>query len=169
MELVALKVKIGLRPNGHHDFPAFNQLNSNVRDGIDWSIFIDRFGGWHYDQVSGHDNEDVESPRGNWNGMFLVPDDFAQAAIAMFPESCTILNEADAEKFYNERGHVRDAEIKEDTTILQAIAAKVAIGIPQSPSDLDALDPDHPASGRRRNKKKTFSGFKMQQGFTVKV
>lgn len=168
MELVPLKVKIGLRPNGHHDFPAFNELPSVVRGGIDWSTFIDRFGGWHYDQVSGHDHEDVDSPKNNWNGMFLVPDDFAQAAVAKFTATCTILNEADAEKFYNERAHIRDPEIKEDTTILQAIAAKAALGITQDQSDINALDPDHPTSGRRRNKKKTFVGFKTEQGFTVK-
>lgn len=169
MELIPLKVKIGLRGNGNHKFPEFNLLPPAVRDNIDWSIFIDRFGGWHYDQISGHDNEDVDSPQGNWNGMILVPNSFAQAAITQFPESCSILSETDAEKFYNERGHVRDPEIKEDTTILQAIVAKATLGIAQDQSDTNALDPDHPASGRRRNKKKTWSGFKTNQGITVKV
>lgn len=168
MELVPLKVKIGLRNNGNHDFPAFNELSPNVRDNIDWSIFIDRFGGWHYDQVSGHDHDDVESPQGNWNGMLLVPNNFAQAAVLQFPESCSILNEIDAEAFYNDRGHIRDPEIKEDVTVLQAIAAKTALQIPQDQSDLDALNPDHPAAGRRRNVKKTFAGFKANQGITIK-
>ena len=169
MELVALKVKIGLNDNGFHKFPAFNSLNASLRGSVDWSIFVDRFGGWHYDQVSGHDHEDTGvSERGNWNGMLMVPNDFAQAAVIAFPATCSIINETEAEDFYNNRGHIRDAEIKEDNTVLQAIAAKAALSIVQDQSDTDALDPDHPASGRRRNKKKTFAGFKTEQGITVK-
>lgn len=169
MELVALRVKIGLNGNGYHDFPKFNQITSSLRGDVDWSIFVDRFGGWHYDQVSGHDHEDAGvSERGNWNGMLMVPNDFAQAAVTMFPSTCSIIVETEAEDFYNNRGHIRDAEIKEDTTVLQAIAAKEALSIAQDQSDVDALNPDHPATGRRRNKKKTFAGFKTEQGITVK-
>ncbi len=169
MELVALKVKIGLDSKNYHNFPAFNTLPGAVRGGVDWSIFIDRFGGWHYDQVCGHADDEVTSPRGNWDGMLLIPEDFANAAVAAFPDTCSVLIESDAEKFYNERGHVRDPAIKEDTQVLQAIQAKVALGVEQDQGDTDALDPDHPAPGRRRNNKKTFAGFKSTQGFSVKA
>ncbi len=169
MELVPLKVKIGLKNNGHHQFPNFNELNPALRDNVDWSVFVDKTGGWHYDQICGHAEEDVTSPHGNWNGMLLVPADFANAAVAAFPSTCAILTEVEAEKFYNERAHVREPAIKEDVETLQAIVAKTALGVVQDQGDIDALDPDHPASGRRRNKKKTFVGFKTQQGITVKV
>lgn len=168
MELTALKVRICLKGNNQHDFPAFNNLPSAVRDGVDWSIFVDRFGGWHYDQVCGHADEDETSARGCWNGMLLVPDDFAQAAVAMFPERCSLLTEVEAEAFYNDRAHVRDAAVREDVTTLQAISAKAALGLEKDSDDLNALNPDHPAPGRRRNNKKTFAGFKQAMGITLK-
>ncbi len=169
MELVALKVKIGLTSKNFHAFPSFNSLSASVRGNVDWSIFIDRFGGWHYDQVCGHAEADVTSPRGNWNGLLFVPEDFALASVAAFPDTCSIVPEIEAEDFYNNRGHVRDAAIKEDVNVLQSIQAKVALGVEQDQGDTDALNPDHPAAGRRRNKKKTFAGFKAAQGFSVKA
>ena len=167
MELVPLQVKIGLDSKNFHKFPDFNTLSSVVRDGVDWSVFIDRFGGWHYDQVCGHAQEDITSARGNWNGMLMVPDNFAQAAVAAFPDECFILTELDATDFYDTRGHVRDPAIKEDARVLQSIKAKVDLGIEQTQDDVDALDPEHPSPGRRNNPKKTFAGFKTDQGITV--
>lgn len=170
MELVPLKVKIGLRANGTHAFPAFNEIDAVYRDNMDWSHFVDKFGGWHYDQVSGHDKDDLanDSPRGMWLGLLLVPVDFAQAAITQFPTQCSISTEAEAEDFYENRGHIRDAAIREDTATLQAIKAKRDLGIVEDQSDLDALNPDHPAVGRRTNKCKTWSGFKTERGISVK-
>jgi hypothetical protein len=171
MELVPLKVKIGLKSDGGkklHAFPNFNQIDAALRDNMDWSYFIDKFGGWHYDQVSGHVDDDVDSPRDNWNGMFCAPNNFAQAAVSMFPAQCSMLTEAEAEDFYNNRGHIRDSTIKEDTTILQSIKAKRDLGIIEDQADKDALNPDHPSSGRRRNRRKTWAGFKAAEGITVK-
>jgi hypothetical protein len=169
MDLVPLKVKIGLRDNGMHAFPAFNSISASLRGGVDWSNFVDRFGGWHYDQVCGHDKEEQGSPRGCWNGLLFVPEDFANAAVSQFPDQCEIIDETDAEIFYNERAHVRDAEIREDTTVLQSLAAKKALGMELDSSDNDALDPDHPALGRRRNTKKTYAGFKSERGMKIKA
>lgn len=170
MELVPLKVEIGLKSDGSHDFPNFNEINPNLRDGLDWSIYIDQFGGWHYDQISGHVDDDPldGSPRGTWIGMLLVPDAFAQAAVTQFPTKCSIITEAKAQGFYEQRGHVRDPEIREDTDVLQAIKAKRDLAIPEDQADLDALNPDHPALGRRRNKRKTWAGFKTAEGVTIK-
>lgn len=173
MELVPLKVKIGLKSEGGkklHAFPDFNQIDSVLRDNMDWSYFVDKFGGWHYDQVSGHadDNPADGTPQGNWDGMLCVPNDFAQAAVALFPTQCSTLNETEAEIFYDTRCHIRDAAIKEDVNVLQAIKAKRDLGIVEDQADLDALNPDHPASGRRRNKRKDWVGFKAVEGVTIK-
>jgi hypothetical protein len=173
MELVPLKVKIGLKSeNGRksHSFPDFNQLSSSLRDDLDWSYFVDKFGGWHYDQLSGHADDDPgdDSPQGNWNGMILVPNDFAQAAVAAFPTQCSILTEAEATTFYDDRAHICDPAIKEDVDVLQAISAKRSLSIVEDQGDLDALNPDHPASGRRRNKRKTWADFKTAEGITIK-
>lgn len=169
-ELVPLQVKIGLKANRQHDFPPFNELDAVLRDNMDWSYFVDKFGGWHYDQVAGHSDDDPvnNSPKDTWLGLLLVPDDFAQAAVARWPTRCFIKTEVEAEALYNERCHARDPEIKEDVDVLQAIKAKRDLDILEDQADRDALDPDHPARGRRRNARKTWAGFKSAEGITIK-
>lgn len=170
MQLVPLQVRIGLKANRQHDFPPFNELDATLRDNMDWSYFVDKFGGWHYDQVAGHSDDDSvnDSPRGTWLGLLLVPDDFAQAAVARWPARCFIKTEVEAEALYNERCHIRDPEIKEDVDVLQAIKAKRDLAIPEEQADRDALDPDHLTRGRRRNTRKTWAGFKSAEGITIK-
>jgi hypothetical protein len=171
MELVPLKVRIGLKTGGGHQFPDFNQIDPGLRDNMDWSYYVDKFGGWHYDKIAGHADDDTanDSPPGTWIGMLLVPETFAMAAVAQFPDTCSIIIETDAEKFYDERAHIHEPEIKEDKEVLQAIQAKRALNIAEDQGDLDALNPDHPAPGRRRNKFNTFNDFKTQKGITIKV
>ncbi len=170
MAHVAIKVRIGLKPNGHALYPDFNRLDTTVRDGTDWSVFVDKHGGWHYDQVAGHADDDPaeSSPIGMQWGMLVVPDTFADAAVVMFPSDVTVLNDTDAETFYGARAHVRDAAIRDNLDILQAIKAKRDLGIPEDQQDRDALDPDHPATGRRRNKLKTWSDFKARRAITMR-
>tara|TARA_Y100000034_G_scaffold115279_1_gene152275 strand:- start:1680 stop:2234 length:555 start_codon:yes stop_codon:yes gene_type:complete len=170
--LVPLKVTIGLAVKGGkktHDFPNFNSLSADLRDNMDWSEFVDQYGGWHYDQVSGHADDDTASgsPSGTWVGMLLVPRAFADAAVVSFSSQCSIINEVAAESFYQDRAHIRDPEVREDLTSLQAIAAKRQLGMAEDADDLRALDPDHPQSGRRRNLNKTWEGFKTCCGIEV--
>lgn len=170
MELVPLQVVIGLKADRQHDFPPFNELDAALRGGMDWSHFVDKFGGWHYDQVAGHSDDDSvnNSPVDTWLGLLLVPGDFVQAAVSRWPTRCFIKTEVEAEVLYNERCHVRDPEIMEDTDILQAIVAKRDLSIPEDQADRDALNPDHPARGRRRNTRKTWADFKSAEGVTIK-
>ena len=170
MSHVALKVRIGLRPNGHAAYPDFNRITAGLRDNVDWSIFVDKHGGWHYDQVAGHADEDLAaaSPIGMQWGLLVVPEAFADAAVALFTSDVSALNDADAGTFYNDRAHVRDSEIKENLEVLQAISAKRGLGIPPNADDANALDPAHPAAGRRNNKLKTWAGFKTQRGITMR-
>jgi hypothetical protein len=169
MKLVPLHVLIGLEDNGMHKFPAFNDIPNVIRGNSDWSHFVDRFGSWHYDSQCGHADHDPENgtPVGMWCGMVLVPKNFADAAVEKFPDECSVMSEADAEKFYDERAHAHQPEINDSTDVLQAIAAKRALGIDDSDEDVNALDPDHPAAGRRRNKTKTWKGFKKQRGIEL--
>jgi hypothetical protein len=171
MELVPLKVRIGLKAGGGHQFPDFNQLDAGLRDGMDWCFYVDKFGGWHYDKVAGHSDDDTanDSPPGTWIGMLLVPESFANAAVAQFPGVCSVMDETAAESFYNDRAHKHEPPIKEDREVLQAIKAKRDLGIPEEQADIDALNPDHPAPGRRRNKLNTFSDYKVNRGVTIKA
>lgn len=169
IELVPLKVNIGLQSDRTHDFPQFNEIAANLRENMDWAYFVDKYGGWHYDQVAGHDDDDVanDSPVGTWIGVILVPDDFAQAAVTQFPIQCSILTELTVETFYENRAHARDPIAFEDTEVLQAIAAKRSLGIAEDQNDRNALNLDHPQRGRRRNKNKTWADFKQQKGITI--
>ena len=173
MELVPIKVRIGLRTRNErllHDHPDFNTLPIELRDGLDWSHYVDKFGGWKYDNVAGHSDHDPDndSPNGTWLGLLLVPEDFARAAVEKFPEQCSFLTEAECEAFYQNRHTFDQPEVNDDTETLQAIAAKRAAGISEDDQDRNAMDPDHPSRGRRRNKTKTFAGYKKQRGITVK-
>lgn len=173
MELVPIKVRIGLKTKNErllHGYPDFNSLPGELRDGLDWSHYIDKFGGWHYDSVAGHSDHDPDhdSPRGEWLGMLLVPEAFAKAAIEKFGDQCSFLTEAECEAFYQDRCTVNQPDVHDDTETLQAIAAKRAAGIPEDEQDVNAMDPDHPMRGRRRNKTKTFDGYKQQRGISIK-
>lgn len=171
MAHVAIKIRIGLKPNGHAGYPDFNRIDAALRDDMDWSRYVDKHGGWHYDQVAGHQDDDpaASSPIGVQFGMLVVPETFADSAVAMFPTDVAILNDADAGTFYNSRAHIRDAAIRENLEILQGIKAKRDLSIAEDQQDRDALDPDHPAAGRRRNTVKTWSDFKTQRGITMRA
>jgi hypothetical protein len=172
MELVPLRVTIGLKTEKKkrlHAFPPFNEIPETIRDGMDWSHYVDQFGGWHYDNVSGHDNDDATngSPRGVWIGLLLVPEDFATEAVMRFPAQCQIVNETQAERFYEDRVTVDQPEVLEDVEVLQAIAAKRQAGIPESDDDRAALDADSPRRGRKRNKTKKWDDMLTNKGLAI--
>lgn len=173
MHLVPLKVTIGLKIDEQgrrvHAFPPFNDMPADVRDEMDWSFFVDKYGGWHYDKCCGHAEEDLDagSRRGFWLGMICVPKAFADSAVAQFAGTCQIMTEDEAKDFYDNRCHVHEPAVKEDVKVLQSIAAKKVAGIELSDDDTNALDVDHPMSGRRKNKLKTWDGFKESRGITI--
>jgi hypothetical protein len=165
-----LKVKIGLKPGRGHLYPDFNSAVPLAdRNGVDWTMFIDQFGGWHYDQVAGHADHDPsnDSPRGTWIGMFCVPPSFADAAVAAFPDQCSFLNETQAKAFYQDRAHKRDPIVIEKAEILQKIANKRALGLPEDDDDREALDPSNPTRGRITNTQKTWAQYKARRGIRV--
>jgi len=174
VELIPIKVKIGIRAkNGRreHAFPNFNLLPSAVRGGMDWSHFVDEYGGWKYDKVAGHDVDDVPngSPRGTWLGMLLVPEDFANAAIDMFPE-VEEMTANEAEVFHDGRCTAHMPDFQEDEAVLNSIERQVKEGLlsENDPAVVNARNPDNDAPGRRRNKNKKFADVLTRHGFTVK-
>jgi hypothetical protein len=154
-------------------------LDARLRDHADWSIFVDKFGGWMYDKEAGHSDHDpvdvgddrFDSPNGTWLGMLLVPEDFANAAVKMFPTQCEIIDEAKAECFYEVRCAAHQPAVHEDVEVLQAMAAKKALGQLDAEGEefVTAMDADHPSRGRRVNKMKTWAGMKEKRGVTIKA
>lgn len=186
-DLVPIKVRIGLRPNGHADHPDFNLLPPEVRDGgLDWSIYIDRFGiGWHYDKVCGHKetdagNPDVPADHGHRCTEFgvqyactLVPEPFALAAVAKFPGAVAIIDETSFESFYDDRAHAQEPDILRDADVLRAIRDQMALEadplvttpeptLSEKRARTDALDPDvQSVRGVRKNLRRRWADAKV--------
>lgn len=169
MELVAIKVKIGLKDNGHAKYPQFNSLDASVRDNMDWCHFVDKFGGWHYDQTSGHREDTADSPLGQQWGMLLVPASFADAAITAFPSEVSKMTEAEAESFYNAKAHINDPDELFDQDVLSGIKMKQELSLPLTANQQKALDPNDDTPGIRKNKDKTWSAFKDRKKITLKA
>jgi len=167
MELVAIKVRIGLDHKGHHRYPAFNALPSGVREGLDWSRFVDKYGGWIYDRKTGHKQADAESPAGYWFGVIIVPELFAAESADLWPDDITVLSQSELSDWYESRVSHDQPEIVDDVEILQAIAAKVQIGLTLDDDDQRALDPDDERRGRRRNTDKRFDGMMQKRGTVI--
>lgn len=160
-ELVPIKVKIGLRSNGHADHPNFNQLNCVKDSSLDWSRYVDIKGlGWHYDKKCGHREEDSTSPYGMQWGVLIIPKEFADEAKDFFPEVIEKLTEIKLEKFYDERAHAHEPNEKIDVNVLQAIKMKQDNGIDLTEDQQKALDPSDDTRGIRKNKKKKWDDFK---------
>ncbi len=166
MQLVPIKVKIGLRNNGHADHPDWYQLPlaANVEPGTHM------FYGWKYDKTSGHQESSPDSPIGMQWGMVFVTPTFAREAMSVFPDLVTEMTEADAEDFWDTKVYAHLPENKTDTNLLQALQAEVdllnAIGTKPSAALItkikNALDPTHVEPGITKDKEKVFADAKVR-------
>lgn len=170
MRLVPLKVKIRLKDHKGqttHAFPPFNQLGPEIIGDVDWSYYVERHGGWFYDRLSGHKDHDADSPQGEWHGMILVPRDFADAALSQFPDQVERLTDAQAQQFYEARVTVNQPNEFTDADALKEIAARRDAGLEDNEDVQNALDPEHPALGVRKNRMKTWAGLKATRDVEV--
>ena len=123
--IVPIKVKIGLRPNGHADHPAWEQIPmiaaglapGYTREQVDAEVRKHVVGSWHYDKQSGHQVETPDSPRGMQWGMLLVSKMFADQAVATFPGLVTILTQAECQAFWDTKAyaHMADMDFNSET------------------------------------------------------
>lgn len=196
VELVALRVRIGLKSGGGAKYPPFNDLpiivalrKADTED--DWAFYVDREGGgWLYDKSSGHDADNAvdhgmdpidasrswASPKGQQWGVILVPPAFADEALAAFPGEVDELDESVCEAFYDGciathlPAEIVDPGAKEQVDMIEKRAA-LRPDKQRTPDETalltNVLDPDHPEPGIRRNPNKTFKGMLANRGFTV--
>ena len=82
-ELVGIKVKIGqCGVTGCAKYPDFSKLACVQASPLDWSKYVDVHGlGWHYD-CCGHQEDEDGSPAGMQWGMLIIPETFADEAVA---------------------------------------------------------------------------------------
>lgn len=174
--VVALKVKILQKgadwpiteERGHALYPNFNQLPSVNASGLDWSKYIDVHGeGWQYDKTCGHRDEGIDSPRGTQWGMLLIPQEFANEAIAAFPAICSKMSEAEVEAFWNNCAHAHEPDEHIDKDVLEGIAAKKAADIPLTLGQKNALDPSSKAPGLRKNHRRYWADYKAKHNLKV--
>ncbi len=174
-DVTAIKVVIGLRPNGHADHPDWTQLPLQVIGGErheDHQIVK-----WKYDKTSGHDDEAIDSPRGTQLGMMLVTTQFADEAVVTFPLLVTKMTEAEALTFWEDKAHGHVAEERRDGNALSALHAEfilvkdLSVEFPGNTklqnrlTDLKtslqkALDPNDPEPGVTKNVDRRWAGMK---------
>lgn len=186
MDLKAIKVKIKRGANGRAIYPNFKQLQ--VLAGFDWAEYVDREGlGWMYDVTSGHDDDDVDSPRGVQFGVLAVSPEFAEEAVAKFPDTCELIDESGLEVFYETKVSVDELPDELDEALLKNIKNELEILRSLSPSSrfpsdnsqvsvrisdletqvLTMLDPNDSSKGVRKNTRKRWQDLKARRGVTI--
>lgn len=184
-DMKALMVKIGLNPNGQAKYPSFNDLVEVQNSGMDWSYYVDRRGfGWGYDRQSGHDEETLDSPRGQQWGVLIVPPAFADEAVEVFPDQCVIVSEVKLKDFWENKVTAHLAEDDIDQKAMDSLSKQIELirdaqdaGISNVQLDgrlvslrnriKKALDLDDPEPGIRKNHRKKWKDFKTKFGIKI--
>lgn len=186
MELVPLRLKVRQgagapdaqgRVFNQWIYPDFDAIPSDLRGGVSWTAFIDRYGGHMIDNCCDfHEVDDYNGEHGMKYTGFLVPPEFADAAVARFPDQVEILSEEEWEKFHDTRVtvHMPDEQVHADS--LNAIRAKHGITsgpltatAAMSAAEKNALDPDHPSPGIVRNTRKYWKDIKAKRQVTIRA
>lgn len=169
--LVALRFQAGLHTErnkekgweiGHAKYPDFNQIDIDVRRGMDWCCYIDTFGiGMQYDKGCGHKEESLDSPFGEQCCVVAVLPDFADAALVLFPDDLTELTSVEFEDFYNNKAHAHESTEHVDGDVLDAIEQKEKLGL-SVPEKTDAMDVNSEVRGIRKNHNKIWTDKKIK-------
>lgn len=168
--LVPIKVKIGLKLNGHAEYPNFNAIS--VLGGADWSKYVDKEGlGWHYDKKSTHQDDTIDSPQGTQYGVLVVPKEFAKEALERFPSEVTRLSEIELQDFYDNKAHAHEADEKIDEEALKPFEMKEKMRVILTPEEetkkAKALDPNDDTPGITKNKRKKWADLKVKSGVEI--
>lgn len=174
--LCALKVRVGLEPGGNADYPNFNVLAAVKDSGAgDWAYYLDSFGGgMHYDSLAGHKEEIADSPTGMQWCMMLVPEDFADQAVAWF-DNVTRMTVAECKDFYDNRVAVYQENFTMNERAINNALDVARVTTKMSPADRSkiedqaerALDPDDDTSGVVRNKDKRWATRAAHRGIIL--
>lgn len=162
--MIPIRIKITRGLNGHNAYPPFNQLPGPVRGMQDWSTFFDQSGiGMHYSSSGFGEGED---PTTQYCGT-LVPVEFAEAAADAFPALVEILTEAEWQSFWEGDCYTNQPDQEYAVEILQALAAKQALGIPLTSEDQRRLDPADSMPGITTNTRKFWATEKARRRIAV--
>jgi len=174
-EGVAIKVKIGLKPSGRGemwaDYPDWNKLPLAASTPVQNHQIVK----WKYDKCCGHQEDSVDSPIGMQWGMMVVTEQFANEAVAMYPDTVSVMTEAEAEDFWNNKACSHIPENRANSQALTDLNSELQLrkALSQDTTALEekiinALDPDNPEAGLVKDKQKKFADAKVSLGFTIK-
>lgn len=170
--LIPIKVKIGLRSNGYADHPDWTKLLM-----INYDSEVRKFApsGWIYDKSCGHQEDSIDSPRGMQWGCLLCTQQFADEAVATFPDLIIQLTEVEFEDFYNNKAMAHLPETNYDIDILKGLETELNLKekLGQDTTVLKskiekALDPSNKEQGVRKNNERYWSDYKIKKGFEIK-
>ena len=174
-DVVPIKVQILLkrvRGEVRHDYPDWTTLPLEAVDGEDHSDH--QIVKWLYDKVSGHEDDDVDSPKGQQFGVMCVTRKFASQAMAAFPGRITVLTEAELQDFWDNRAMIRLRDLRRDVDALQGLKVErdlqIDVGGDVTALDVtirDALDPLKDERGIRKDPRRRWADFKAKSGLNV--
>ena len=172
IKLIPIKVKIGLRPNGHADHPDWTKLPMIFSDGEMRNYCP---AGWMYDKSSGHQEETLDSPRGMQWGFLLGTREFVDEAKSVFPDLITEMTEAEFIDFYDNRIMAHLPEKNYDIDVLQGLKIELEMKqeLHQNVTEIKskitkAIDPEDESLGVRSNKDKKWETAKIKLGIEIK-
>jgi len=171
MELIPIKVKIGLRHNGHADHPDWTKLPM-----IDSDSEVRQYcpSGWIYDKSCGHQEERADSPRGMQWGCLLCTEEFANQAIVAYPDLITKLTEAEFADFYDNKARAHLSDRNYDIDVLQGLKLELDLKkeLGQDTTSLKvkiakAIDENDSELGIAKNKDRYWADYKVEKGFEI--
>lgn len=177
MELVPIKVKIGLRANGYADHPQWTLLPmiNNEEQAKQYIPY-----GWMYDKSSGHTESRIEhnswdSPIGMQWGCLLVTEAFAKEAIETFPSSITEITELEFEEFYNSKSRAHMSENDYNIQVLEGLKLEYDLKMINNENVIEvkqriakAVDPSDSNPGVTKNKEKVWADKKVKLDVVIK-
>lgn len=134
-----------------------------IYEGEDIYNLVDKVGiGQNYQQDGGFSFGDDEQFT-----LVALPKPIADAFMVAHPTRVFQMTDIEAKEFFEDKAHVNDQEELIDTEIVQRIKLKQDMGIPLTPQQKKAINPDDPTPGIRKNPNKKWADFKIERKFTV--
>ena len=163
INLVPIKIEIGRKatPRGGatNDYPDFNNISLAIRRGLDWAAYVDTHGSrMLYGKILEGNSQFC---------VMCVPEDFALAALAMFPTQVTEMNETDLEIWYDTNAASEFLDENRDVDVMQAIKTRRDLGIADTQDEIDALNPQNPKPGIRENPLKNWVRLKAKRNLGI--
>jgi len=169
---IKMRSKKGKRKDGKIGFiyPDFDAIvPKEKRGGVRWQEWIS-----DQEHCAGQIvNEKTKADPDGFENVILVDVPFGEAVKAQLPSGVEIIDEAEFAAFYND-SNAGAASYRTDEGIIVALQTIYETQIfdekvkqKMSAEDLAAIDPDNDAPGIRRNKLKTFTGFKAAKDIEI--